>query len=108
MSMTSCKFLGAGQDGDQGFCLRRHLIRCAAPPRSPPGHHAHKLSSHVRGRDHVTVPDQIRAHGPPHPAQAGETKGLMAGITCDQVCGPQAEDRLVAQLHLQRRADCPI
>jgi hypothetical protein len=41
--------------------------------RSPPGHHAVKLSSRVRGRDHVTGPGQIRAPGPPHPAQASET-----------------------------------
>ena len=29
------QFLAAGQDGDQAFCLRRHLIRCAPRAKSP-------------------------------------------------------------------------
>ena len=29
-------FLGAGQDGNQDFCLRRHLSRCAAPRATSP------------------------------------------------------------------------
>jgi hypothetical protein len=36
-----------------------HVCRPTAPP---PGDHAVKLTSHVPGRDHVTGPDQIRAH----------------------------------------------
>jgi hypothetical protein len=38
------------------------------PTVPPPSHYALKLSSHGPGRDHVTGPDQIRAHGLPHPA----------------------------------------
>jgi hypothetical protein len=29
------QFLAAGQDGDQDFCLRRHLVRCALRAKSP-------------------------------------------------------------------------
>ena len=37
------------------------------------------------------------------PGSGHAAKGLMAGITSDQVRGPQAEDRLVAHLHLEHR-----
>jgi hypothetical protein len=43
------------------------------PTVPPPSHYALKLSSHGPGRDHVTGPDQIRAHGLPHPAHPDET-----------------------------------
>ena len=66
--MTSCS----------SWMLGTMVIRTSAsaatsagtPPHraSPADHHAHKLSSHVPGRDHKTGPDQIRTHGPPHPA----------------------------------------
>jgi hypothetical protein len=45
-------------------------IRRASAATQP---HPLELSSHGPGRDHVTGPDQIRAHGLPHPAHPDET-----------------------------------
>ena len=63
MSMTSCSSWLPGR------MVIRALAPCAAH-RTPPVDHAVKLTSHVPGRDHVTGPDQVRAHtgrpsGPP-------------------------------------------
>jgi hypothetical protein len=69
------QFLGAGHDDDQNFCLRRHLIRCAAPahPTRPT-----MLSSSARTSPAVTPltgPDQIRAQGRPiRPTPAKPTR----------------------------------
>ena len=42
------------------------------------------------------------------PGSGQAAKGLIAGITPGPVRGPQAGDHFVAQLHLERRARCPI
>ena len=43
-----------------------------------------------------------------HAGSGQAVKGLMAGITPGLYAAPQAEGRLVAQLHPERQADCPI
>jgi hypothetical protein len=65
-------------------------ISAGVPPhRTPTGHHAVKLSSHVCGRDHVTGPDQIRAHGPSHPAQQGEPTRMPSTLPARDDSHPQ-------------------